>query len=279
MAWLYKRTFVIYDGPHDSEPFFYENNANPEEGAPCLDSTHLYDFGVPSYTVDQYCVSMEELDDEYEDFRASHIRLNGGELFVRTEYTHMPDELLDGITAGASKDLQYLFGTACAYGNELSDLTDEFLGSADHIGLNEYAFAEPVDYTNTFVLDEEQLERFDLSRLYSFNVWFEKTEIDDELVKFISPIPVDEMDENYENMKEAADGIEKVMICEGEMKTKEFLVFSEEPDPDFEAIPIFVGDESDLEFDPDLTTMSAGYAVATTDSDEDDDEDFEEDEE
>ena len=89
------------------------------------------------------------------------------------------------------------------------------------------------------------------------------------------------MDENYENMKEAADGIEKVMICEGEMKTKEVLVFSEEPDPDFEAIPIFVGDESDLEFDPDLTTMSAGYAVATTDSgeDEDDDEDFEEDEE
>lgn len=264
MAYVYKRIITIFDGPHDSDHFYNEDNAREEEGSACLDP---YNLDAPQYTVEQFCVRTEEMDDEYSEFSPSFIRLNGTKTVYWSDSFDASREVIAKDFAEAGEDILALLQVACIKYGDTGELEGEFLDTG--MGLEEGELRYPVDYNNSIEFDEAQLENFDLDRFYAITVWYEKAEIDDALVRFIPESAEADLEENQ---KEGAESFQEFLRDLYEPQIEKLPVFATEPD--FSSIAIYTGDVDDIEFDSELTTFSVGYITTGSESDDD----FEEDE-
>ena len=248
MAYLYKRTIRIYDGPRDPEDFYNENYLNDEY--PCLEPTNS---DIPYISIQQYCPSMEELGDVYEDFRVRHLRINDDPdmTFVVLDEGFSPNEgALANLLGKRSEEFMALASMAVRSTGPLSSLIENFRTTIDRCGLEYAAVKAPTDsyYIDSITFTESELASFDLSRFYSLEVWFETIEIEDSEIGY------------FAGSGEERQSEQKEFLILGPCPQKVSLPISVSS-PAF--APIFLGDLDELYENDDTLTMLVGYAAGS----------------
>ena len=248
MAYLYKRTIRIYDGPRDPEDFYNENYFNDEY--PCLEPTSS---DIPYISIQQYCPSMEELGDVYEDFRVRHLRINDDPdmTFVVLDEGFSPNEgALANLLGKRSEEFMALASMAVRSTGALSSLIENFRITIGKCGLEHGAVKVPTDsyYIDSISFTESELASFDLSRLYSLEVWFETIEIDDREIGYVI------------GSDEATASEQKEFLILDQLPQKVSLHISADSPT---SAPTFLGDLDELYEDEDTITMLVGYAAGS----------------
>ena len=256
MAYLYTRQIIIDLGPQNKESFYDEEIYS--DSYPSLNMEHLQNRII----FHQYAVS-DELCNPAEEvwYRQMVIEAPGREQvsldpWNDTEWNiNQRQAYFEGFPSKIKTIAQIALG-----GTETSDFTLELETYSDEIGWRcELVRSEGAAQV---VLDEDELETYDLDRFYGIYVIHKLGEIDDSMLK---DIPADFIDpswteEEKENM-EYVPGVDLDFEEDG-LTLRERLLAGEICEDYFDRYEIF------------------GYVTATNDSGEDDGEDyFEEDEE